>query len=447
MPGIACFTLCAVAIIACAAMADDDDELLANPRFAEGGDGLPSDWQVWTPEWEQAAVRMRCTDDGLLVDSEHPYAVGGLWQDVEGIARGEAYAVEAKCEFDDVPYPLQAVNLRVEWSAGGNPVHPAGHLARGPILDDDDAVYRDIIVAPEDADSARVILELKWPRGGEVLVRSASMRRAETPPARKAKVGTVFLRPSNSTLERNMELWCEQVDKAGELDLDIVCLCEAILLIGTGASLDETAEPIPGPSTKALGEAAKRNNIWVVAGLYEKDGDLLYNTAVLMNREGELAGIYRKTHLQREEWKKGITPGTDYPVFETDFGIIGIQICYDWFFPEPEFLLARNGAEIIFAPTWGNTLPDSEDGRADGETVFRTRARDNGVFMVPSVYDGNSMVIDPLGRILASNQGKEGVFWAEVDLSGRESLPWVGHWRSILPRDRMPETYGSMVEE
>jgi predicted amidohydrolase len=164
-----------------------------------------------------------------------------------------------------------------------------------------------------------------------------------------------------------------------------------------------------------------------------------------MDRRGQLAGTYRKVHLPREEWKKGVTPGHQYQVFQTDFGTIAIQICYDWFFPEPEALFAMKGAEILFAPTWGNTLAD-RDGRAEGETVFRVRARDNGLYLVPSVYDGNSMIIDPMGRILVSSEGGSGVFWCEVDLSRRECLRWVGHWRSIGPRDRMPSTYGPLVD-
>jgi predicted amidohydrolase len=260
------------------------------------------------------------------------------------------------------------------------------------------------------------------------------------------KVGTVYLRPRNSTVEKNMVLWCEQIDAAGKLGLDIVCLGEAILVVGTGKSHADVAEPIPGPQTQRLAEAARRNRIWVVAGLVERDGEAMYNTAVLLDRDGKLAGKYRKVHLPREEWIKGITPGDAYPVFQTDFGTIAIQICYDWFFPEAAELFALKGAEIIFAPTWGNTKPDAE-GRAEGETVFRVRARDNGVYMVPSVYDGNSMVIDPLGRILTSSDGREGVFWAEVDLNAREPLEWVGHWRSIGPRHRMPDTYGPLTEE
>jgi predicted amidohydrolase len=279
-----------------------------------------------------------------------------------------------------------------------------------------------------------------------VLWKKVSIKQTSTPLPRKVKVGTVFLRPSRSTPENNLKLFCEQIDEAGKLGLDILCLGEAITSVGTSASKEEYAKPIPGPDTETLGAAARKNKIWVVAGIAELEGDAIYNTAVLLDREGKVAGKYRKVHLPREEWKQGITPGHEYPVFQTDFGKIAIQICYDWFFPEPEAIFALQGAEIIFAPTWGNTLPD-RDGRVDGESTFRVRARDNGVYMVPSVYDGNSLVIDPMGKILASSDGKSGVFWAEVDLSNRERLNWVGYWRSIGSRDRMPHTYDMLMKD
>jgi predicted amidohydrolase len=259
------------------------------------------------------------------------------------------------------------------------------------------------------------------------------------------KIGTVYLRPRQSTPENNLKLWCEQIDAAGKLGLDVVCLGEAITMVGTGCTVKDCAEPIPGPVTSQLADAAKRNRIWVVAGVTEQAGDIVYNTAVLLDRNGRIAGKYRKVHLPREEWKNGIRPGDAYPVFETDFGKVAIQICYDWFFPEPAEIFALKGAEIIFAPTWGNTLPD-EAGRVDGESTFRVRARDNGLYMVPSVYSGNSLIIDPMGRILTSSAGKEGVFWAEVDLNVRESLKWVGYWRSIGPRHRMIKSYGPLLK-
>ena len=79
--------------------------------------------------------------------------------------------------------------------------------------------------------------------------------------------------------------------------------------------------------------------------------------------------------------------------------------------------------------------------------MFRARARDNGFYLVPSVYDGNSMIIDPVGRVLVSSKGGEGVFWREVELGRRERLEWVGHWRSIGPRHRMPSTYGPLTTD
>ena len=66
--------------------------------------------------------------------------------------------------------------------------------------------------------------------------------------------------------------------------------------------------------------------------------------------------------------------------------------------------------------------------------------------MVPSVFDGNSLVIDPLGRVLASSDGEDGVFMAEVDLADRDALRWVGHWRTLGRRHRRPETYGGLSE-
>ncbi len=427
--------------------ADTARQLISNPTFVQNENkDFPAHWSIWNAVLEQAICKARAVDEGLLIESaSSPFAVGGVTQKIENIKPGQAYAIEATCKFDNIPTPYQSAQVRLTWTNKGRPVHPAGVLVRGPVLKNNEGSFSDVLVAPQSTDGAVISLEVKWPQGGSVVWREVSMRPVEAPKPRKVKIGTVFLRPRNSTPEKNLKLFCDQIDEAGRLGLDIVCLGEAITSVGTSSTIKDCAQPIPGLVTTILAAAAKRNNIWVVAGLTELDGDVVYNTAVLLNRKGQLAGKYRKVHLPREEWRKGITPGHSYPVFETDFGTIAIQICYDWFFPEAGEIFALKGAEIIFAPTWGDTLAD-QDGRVNGETVFRVRARDNGVYMVPSVYDGSSMVIDPMGRILASNKGKQGVFWAEVDLNKREPLPWVGHWRSIGPRHRMQGTYQYLLE-
>ena len=425
-------------------------QLVRNGDFSAVGKGaLAAHWAAWEPTWRRSRVRVGKTDGGLLVDAAgRNYAVGGVVQKLRGVVGGQAYAIDVQCELRDLRSPRRSAMVRLTWTKGGRLLHPAGMLVRGPLAGGEGKPSRfsDVLVAPDGADGGVVSLELKWPRGGAVLWRRVSIRPAEAPKGRKVRLGTIYLRPANSTPARNMKLWCEQIDAAGKLKLDAVCLGEAILKVGTNKTTGQVAKAIPGPDTEALGAAAKRNNIWVIAGLAERDGDVLYNTAVLLDRQGKLAGKYRKVHLPREEWTTGVTPGAEYPVFKTDFGTVAIQICYDWFFPEAAEIFALKGAEVLFAPTWGNTLPD-RDGCVDGENTFRVRARDNGLYLVPCVYDGSSMVIDPMGRILASNKGKSGVFWAEVDLDARQRLPWVGHWRSIGPRDRMPATYKPLTAE
>lgn len=424
-------------------------ELVSNPDFsrrkaAEVAEG----WTVWTAEVEGARPVIRAVPGGVLVEAPgKPFAVGGLRQEFGRVEGGKAYAIEVACRAERIASPLRSVLVRLVWLTKGKADHPAGMYVRGPTAEGNDPcqlVFRDVLVAPAQADGARLSLEVKWPGEGTVLWQRASVRPTSLPLPRKVKIGTVYLRPTNSTPEKNLKAFCEQIDAAGRLGLDIVCLPEAITLVGTRLTGPQTAEPIPGRSTEQLSAAAKRNRLWVVAGLYERDGPQVYNTAVLLDREGRLAGKYRKIHLPREEWDKGITPGHEYPVFQTDFGRVAIQICYDWFFPEVDMIFALKGAEIVFAPTWGTTFADRE-GRVEGENVFRVRARDNGIYLVPSVYDGSSMVIDPLGRVLVSNKGQSGVFWCEVDLNAREPLWWVGYWRSIGPRDRMPGTYGPLL--
>jgi len=439
--------LFAILVVAPSSMGQTQaQELLVNARFETGsGRVLPEGWSVWKPQWEQAACSVRGADGGLLVESGgDSYAVGGVTQRIRGIQAGTAYRIQAVCELRGIESPFRSVIVRIGWLTGDKPYHPGGLLVRGPTLDGGTARFSDVFVASKGVDAAQLSLEVKWPGKGSVLWKQVSMQAAAEPGPRKVKIGTVYFRPRQSTPQKNLKLWCEQIDAAGKLGLDIVCLGETITRVGTDATLQDVAEPIPGPATEELGEAAQRNKIWVVAGLTERVGDVVYNTAVLLDRQGRVAGTYRKTHLPREEWKEGVRPGRQYPVFDTDFGRIAIQICYDWFFPESAAIFALKGAEIILAPTWGDTLPDAQ-GKVNGETTFRVRARDNGVYMVPSVYDGSSLVIDPMGRILASNAGRPGIFWAEVDLNERECLDWVGYWRSIGPRDRMPETYDPLV--
>jgi len=138
------------------------------------------------------------------------------------------------------------------------------------------------------------------------------------------------------------------VEEAAHRKAGLVVLGETLTCAGAGSNSADCAEPIPGPSTDYFGELAKKDQLHIVAGLIERDRHQLFNVAVLIAPDGKLIGKYRKVCLPDGEYDKGMSPGTDYPVFETRLGKIGMMICYDGFFPE----VARENGEPSASPKW-----------------------------------------------------------------------------------------------
>jgi predicted amidohydrolase len=291
---------------------------------------------------------------------------------------------------------------------------------------------------------------LQWTARGTVWWDDVSVEEALTPAPRRIKVAAVSFRPpQGSTPDENRRFYAGKAAEAGRLDVDLLCLGEGISLVSTGKSFADVAEPVPGPTSRALGEAARKSKMYIVAGIYEREGSLIYNTALLIDREGNVAGRYRKTHLPETEVDGGLTPGASYPVFKTDFGTVGIQICYDNFFPEVVRNLAMNGAEIILLPIWG-------DLRGQGyawDIVARARAIDNAVFLVASIYsDRRSLIISPDGHVLADTGRADGLITADIDMNSRTFERWLsvgsyGEWKNLYPQERRPETYGRPRED
>jgi predicted amidohydrolase len=233
-------------------------------------------------------------------------------------------------------------------------------------------------------------------------------------------LASVNLRPRNTAgREASVSEFIKTIARAVPQNADVILLPEGISVVGTPNTYVEVSEPVPGPTTKALGEVARARKAWIVAGIYEREGNAVYNTAVLLNREGELAGKYRKVYLPREEVERGLTPGVNFPVFDTDFGKVGLMICYDVFFPDPARQLATQGADLLLMPIWGGD-----------EHLAKARAIENGVFLAASGYDHPTYIMDPLGERLsqATEQGAAAV--ATIDLSKRYNLKWLGEMRT-----------------
>ena len=250
-------------------------------------------------------------------------------------------------------------------------------------------------------------------------------------------------------------------EEAGEMGADLVCGPEDMQHIGgyglhvdvtdpeTGKILwDALAVPVPGPLTDRIAEIAKRYNMYVIAPIYEADGDKVYNTAVFFDRTGKIMGKHRKTILPvMETWL--VSTGDEFEVYQTDFCRIAIATCWELFYPEIPTIYALEGTDIIFNPTMGrDNLPGQSLATAH---TYITRARDNSVYIAPVILgsDGNG-IIDFDGNVVAEAVGEEDVvIMAEIDFARErildskwwETINGTNNVKAIHFKSRRPEIY------
>jgi len=262
-------------------------------------------------------------------------------------------------------------------------------------------------------------------------------------------------------IEKNVEHCCNLIAQAAAKGIEIVGLPEDEIGLAPMATFGKDKSILPGLVTQmqdwvlqTFRNAAKQAGIHVVASWYVTEFDKMFNVAHLIGSDGQLIGKYRKTHIPPGE-ADVFSAGDAYPVFETQFGRVGMVICWDMMFPEPCRILMLNGADIIFDPTLGFDF----GGDMMGEMRIRTRAFDNAVNIVLAMPagperagPGRSCIISADGCILA-DAGREpnNIVFIDIDLrkkpidscdtEGKEGLDMRGRWI----KDRRPETYGRMV--
>jgi N-carbamoylputrescine amidase len=228
------------------------------------------------------------------------------------------------------------------------------------------------------------------------------------------------------------------------------------------------AEKIPdGPSTKAFQAFAKKRKVVVIASLFERRASGLYhNTAVIIDADGKVLGIYRKMHIPDDPLyfeKFYFTPGdTGFKAWETRYGKIGVLVCWDQWYPEAARLTAMQGAEILFYPTaigWHPSEKDEYGVNQHGawETIQRAHAVANGCFVaVPNrigleqpcggdgiEFWGQSFVAGTSGEILAkAGANKEEVLVVPLDLGKVDTTRT--HWPFL--RDRRIDAYGDLTK-
>jgi N-carbamoylputrescine amidase len=264
---------------------------------------------------------------------------------------------------------------------------------------------------------------------------------------------------------RNLDKALARIDEAAARGAKVICLQELFrsryFCQSEEAAKFDLAEPIPGPSTEALGAAAAAHKVVIVGSLFERRTEGIYhNTAVVMDADGRLAGRYRKMHIPDDPHyyeKFYFTPGDlDFTAHRTAHGMVGALVCWDQWFPEAARLVALAGAQIVFYPTaigWGRgeVEPVRRRQLQAWETVQRGHAIANGMFVAVAnrvgaedslEFWGNSFVVDPFGEVIArAGASAEEILIADCNLALIEETR--RNWPFL--RDRRIDAYGDLV--
>lgn len=266
------------------------------------------------------------------------------------------------------------------------------------------------------------------------------------------RVGYVQFAPGFGEKEKNWQR-IERLLEGKEADLWVLPeLCTTGYQFASKKELAELAEPVPaGPTTRRIQDLAREKNAFFVLGLAEKDGDKLYNSAILVGPEGFVAS-YRKVHLFFKE-KLWFSPGDrPFAVVKAGGVPLGILICYDHMFPEAARALALQGALLLAHPA-NFVIPGL------GQLTMRVRALENRVFVVtanrvggeardqpPLTFTGMSQIVSPTGDILASSsRTAEEAVVVEIDVEQARNKKLTP--LNDLFQDRRPAFYRALVEE
>lgn len=230
--------------------------------------------------------------------------------------------------------------------------------------------------------------------------------------ARKVRVATVsMLYRGGPAVAANRDYARRLLDQAVAEAPDIVALPETFVSQGVDYdALDQIAETVPGPTTDLVAAYARDHACYIICPLIAVHGDRYMNDAVLIDRRGEIAGVYSKVHpvVQGAEFKSlelGVTPGSEVPVFKTDFGTLGIQICFDLMYPEGWAELKQKGAEMV---VWCSAY--------DGGKHLGIYAWLHRYYVVSAVQSRHARVIDILGETVAKTGWHDRVTAQTIDL-------------------------------
>lgn len=397
----------------------------------------------WSEQSPRDELRPGFSREGQVLVITHDERAGldGWYQKTFTVQGGDFVKFSATRKTTGVENPRHSGLARIVWTDAKGRIVPAAvagasaepeHPLDGPVDAQGRTTLTGTYQVPPKATQAIVELHLQHAPRGKVEWSDIVFDQTVAPASRKVRLATVQYVPSGKSPRRNCEEYAPMIAEAAKQQADLVVLGETVPYVNVRQTPAENAEAIPGPTTEYFGGLAKQHAVHIAVSLYERDGHLVYNTAVLLSPAGQLLGKYRKVCLPHGEVEKGVAPGADYPVFQTKFGKVGLMICYDGFYPEVARALTANGAEVIAWPVWGCD-----------PLLARARACENRVYVVSSTFTDPKMdwmvsaVIDPTGKVVAQAKERGSVVVHEADLAKPLVGPYnLGDFREMVQRHR-----------
>ena len=251
------------------------------------------------------------------------------------------------------------------------------------------------------------------------------------------RIAQIRIVAEKSNLEGNHEKLMSALQSVARETVDVVvtpeCFLDGYAVTEESVTADNlrkyAVDPLDSPYVDSLSRWARANKAWVVLGCSRLSGEGIYNTAILLDRDGKLAGAYDKTHCQGHDRK--FVPGQEIAVFDSDFGPFGVLICADRRWPETVRSLALQGARVIFNPTAG--MHNEKNLR-----MMQTRSYESEIF-IAFTHPLQSLLTDPTGKIICNDaRGNVSFSLTEIDVS---QVDEVRARESAHLKDRRPELY------